>query len=127
MSLDGPEAREGEDPTQIKTKGLMIIEVDDILEAGDDDHLSKMNVLAEKVKFGKIEEPNQTDGPGAGYAGRRIQQWDDFSFSYHMQDYVNNRLKPLALHRKVLKNFAEKVKLNPEETQALRAVVAAIN
>ena len=37
LSLDGPEAREGEDPTKIKTKGLMIIEVDDILEAGDDE------------------------------------------------------------------------------------------
>ena len=127
LSLDGPEAREGEDPTKIKTKGLMIIEVDDILEAGDDDHMSKMKVLAEKVRFGKIEELNQPDGKGAGYAGRRIQQWDDFSFSYHMQDYVDNRLKPLTLHRKVLKKDAEHVKLNPEETQALRAVVAAIN
>ena len=127
LSLDGPMAKDGEDPDKVKTKGLMIIEVDDILEAGDDDHFKNMQTLAEKVRFGKVEELNQPDGSGAGYAGRRIQQWDDFSFSYHMQDYVNNRLKPLALHRKVLKKDAEKVGLNPEETQALRAVVAAIN
>ena len=64
------------------TEGIIVVEVDDILESGNERHRNKMAWLEKKLRFGKII--NLREHPeGTGYAGRRIMQGPDGSFSVH--------------------------------------------
>ena len=123
LSLDGEKNANGS-PSQ--TQGLMVIEVDDILEAGNENHRKKMKWLEERLRFGKVENLKDS-GDGSGYAGRRVKQAEDFGFSFHMKDYIQNRLKPIQIDRKVLKKNAGTETLTKDEEQQLRGVIAAVN
>jgi len=109
-----------------KTEGFLVIEVDDIAEAGGPRHQQKMQELEQKLKFGKIEELyNNPDG--CMYAGRHIQQLADFSFEHHMDEYIYTRLEPISISRKVFKKDAPKVKLDEREKSQLRGLIASLN
>ena len=64
-------------------------------------HKRKMHLLSERLRFGKAVDLRE-EKQGTGYAGRRLHQLPDFSFEYTMEDYVQNRLKPIVFKRKVL-------------------------
>ena len=66
------------------TEGFIVIEVDDLAEAGSEKHVKKMKELEKLLKFGKIEEL-YGNKDGSTYAGRHIQQMDDYSFEHHME------------------------------------------
>ena len=51
LTLDAEERGE-----QVPTRGAIVIEVDDVLEAGDEEHRRRMKVLEEKLRFGKAVE-----------------------------------------------------------------------
>ena len=125
LTLDNDEAQQGaEEPNH--TRGVIVVEVDDLLEAGDDHHRKKMDWLEKRLRFGKIVNLMETPG-GTGYAGRRIRQSQDGSVIYSMEDYVRNRLKYVNVDRKVLKkDYATTILNNDEETQ-LRGALAAVN
>ena len=123
LTLDGAETDKVKDPN-VPTRGILVLEVDDMLEAGDEVHRQKMDLLEKKLRFGKVV--NLQDG-GSGYAGRRIKQLPDFSFEYSMTDYVKNRLQKVNIKRKFLKKDATKIILNEDEETQLRGVIAAIN
>ena len=112
--------------TYQKTKGIIVIEVDDILEAGEADHRKKMEWLESKLRFGKIVNLMEAK-EGTGYAGRRVRQLADFSFTYSMDDYVRDRLKFIKLEKKVLKKDAATQKLTADEEQQLRGALASLN
>ena len=59
--------------TYYRTRGIIVIEVDDLLEAGSAEHRAKMKWLETKLKFGKIVELMNAK-EGTGYAGRRVRQ-----------------------------------------------------
>ena len=127
LTLDGPLDPKNPD-APVKTRGFIVLEVDDLLEAGDEEHRKKMEWLEKRLKFGKIVNLQETEnGGGSGYAGRRIKQLPDFSFTYSMDDYVANRLHAIKVHRKVLKKDAANIKLNEDEISQLRGTIAAIN
>ena len=108
------------------TEGIIVVEVDDILESGNERHRNKMAWLEKKLRFGKII--NLREHPeGTGYAGRRIMQGPDGSFQYTMADYIKNRLKYVRIERKYLKKDASTTSLKEDEINQLRGVVAAIN
>ncbi|CAJ1437918.1 unnamed protein product [Effrenium voratum] len=108
------------------TEGIIVVEVDDILESGNERHRNKMAWLEKKLRFGKII--NLREHPeGTGYAGRRIMQGPDGSFQYTMADYIKNRLKYVRVERKYLKKDASTTSLKEDEINQLRGVVAAIN
>ena len=115
---------EGHDP-KAATQGIIVIEVDDVLEAGNENHQKKMRWLEEKLKFGKAVELSQEGG--TAYAGRRVRQLKDFSYEYSMDDYTQNRLKPVTLERKVLLKNAKDVPLNESEEAQLRGTIASLN
>ena len=123
LTLDAEENGK-EDPT--KTQGVIVIEVDDILEAGGPRHRKLMQRLESKFKFGKIVDLMKTP-EGTGYAGRRLRQLQDYSILYDMQEYVTNRLKFVHLERNTLKKNAATTILNAEEESQLRGVIAAVN
>ena len=127
LTLDGPIDPKNPD-APVKTRGFIVLEVDDLLESGDAEHRKKMEWLEKRLKFGKIVNLQETEnGGGSGYAGRRIKQMPDFSFTYSMDDYVTNRLHAIKVHRKVLKKDAANIKLNEDEISQLRGTIAAIN
>ena len=108
------------------TEGIIVVEVDDILESGNERHRNKMARLEKKLRFGKII--NLREHPeGTGFAGRRIMQGPDGSFQYTMADYIKNRLKYVRVERKYLKKDASITSLKEDEINQLRGVVAAIN
>ena len=120
LTLDGADGKD-------TTEGVIILEVDDILEAGTAIHQKKMELLEKRLRFGKVVSLTDVQ-EGTGYAGRRItQSKEDYSFTYTMDDYVANRLQQVVLDRKVLKKDAAQTKLTSEEETRLRGAIAAIN
>ena len=111
---------------EARTQGVVVIEVDDVLEAGNAEHQKRMKWLEEKLRFGKAVEL-RSEQSGTGYAGRRIKQNDDYSYEYSMDDYVQNRLKPVTLERKVLMKDAKNVSLNASEEAQMRGTIASLN
>eukprot|EP00435_Cladocopium_sp_Y103_P035990 s2457_g9.t1 len=90
------------------TEGILLIEVDDVLESGGEVHQRKMKALQERLR-------------------RRIKQLEDYSFSYSMDDYVENRLRPVTLTRKTLMKDAKQTILNADEEAQLRGTLASLN
>ena len=125
LTLDQEENKDFKDPNT-PTRGILVLEVDDMLEAGDSVHRQKMELLEKRLRFGKVVDLQNTEG-GSGYAGRRLRQLKDFSFEYSMDDYVANRLQKANITRKFLKKDAAKIQLNEEEESQLRGTIAAIN
>ncbi|CAL1162763.1 unnamed protein product [Cladocopium goreaui] len=107
------------------TEGYMVIEVDDIIEAGGSRHEAKMKTMESLLKFGKIEDLYETTG--ASYAGRFLNQLKDFSFETHMEEFIYTRLEPVKMNRRVLKKDADKVLLTENEKTQLRGLAASLN
>ena len=120
LTLPSEDPREGA-PTQ----GFMVIEVDDIAEAGNAKHLAKMKELEEMLKFGKID--NLQCESGSSYAGRHLKQLPDYSFESHMEEFTYTRLEPIKFARKVLKKDAKDIPLNETEKSQLRGLIASLN
>ena len=108
--------------TYHRTQGIIVIEVDDLLGAGSSEHRAKMKWLETKLKFGKIVELMGVK-EGTGYAGRRIRQLPDFSYTYSMDEYVRDRLKFVRFERKILKKDALNTRLTADEEQQLRGAL----
>ena len=54
-------------------EGILLIEVDDVLESGGEVHQRKMKALQERLRFGKAIEL-RAEASGTAYAGRRITE-----------------------------------------------------
>ncbi|CAE8697324.1 unnamed protein product [Polarella glacialis] len=110
------------------TSGIIVIEVDDLFEAGDECHEAKMAMLRQRYTFGKVVDLMDCHD-GTFYAGRRMKQLADFSFEIDMHDYVQNRLRPVDLsgHARLNKARALDTALSEKEITQLRGVIAGIN
>ena len=141
LTLDN-DSDAGERQKNDKTRGVIVIEVDDLLEAADEYHREKMDWLEKRLKFGKVVNLMNNPG-GTGYAGRRVRQNSDGSVrgpnhpnfaslwdrhrQYTMDYYVKNRLKYVNIDRKVLKRDYNTTILNSDEETQLRGALAAVN
>ncbi|CAL1127455.1 unnamed protein product, partial [Cladocopium goreaui] len=105
--------------------GFIVIEVDDIAEAGGPRHLEKMKQLESMLTFGKVE--NLQSAEGTNYAGRHLRQLPDFSFEITMEEFIYTRLEPILSHKKVLKKHAAETQLNESEKTQLRGLIASLN
>ena len=113
-------------PATGKTRGVIVIQVDDLLEAGDGEHRRRVELLENRFRFGKVVKLQDVE-QGTGYSGKRILQFKDFSIGYTMNDYVLHRIKPVNVQRKVLKKDADTVLLNEAEVTQYRAALATLN
>ncbi|CAE7871011.1 unnamed protein product, partial [Symbiodinium sp. KB8] len=103
--------------------GVMVIEVDDIIEGGDERHRQLMTELEGEVTFGKIVNLQEKE---SSYAGKSLKQLPDFSFESHMDEYIYTRMSPIAMSRKVLKKDATATLLDDTEKSQLRGVLATL-
>ena len=124
LTLDG---KKEENEDENRTQGIIVIEVDDVLEAGGPRHQALMKKLESIFTFGKVVELQQHP-EGAAYAGRRVMQdKKDYSFSHTMADYILNRLPYVTMSRRVAKKDAGTTPLSPEEEGQLRGAIASVN
>ena len=121
LTLDNPSHA-----ADAETQGAIVVEFDDILEAGNAEHQKRMAWLASKLRFGKTVDLME-EKHGTGYAGRRVRQLADFGYEYSMDDYIQNRLQPVTLERKVLLKNAKETALNESEEAQLRGSIASLN
>ena len=116
----------GERPGE-PTEGVLVIEVDDLVEAGSAKHRDKMKALEGELTFGKVVHLREASEQESTYAGRTLRQLKDYSFEMHMEEYIYTRLSPITLAKKTLKKNASQVPLDPTEVTQLRGVIAALS
>ena len=109
--------------TDSSTQGVMVIEVDDIIEGGDERHRQLMDTLEGEVTFGKVVNLQEKE---SSCAGKSLKQLADFSFESHMDEYVYTRMSPVVMSRKVLKKDACNSPLDDNEKSELRGVLATL-
>ena len=108
-----------------RTQGLVIIEVDDVLECGEKLHRQKMKELESMIRFGKSVNLAE-DKAGCMYAGRSLRQLPGGGFGVHMEEYIYKRLSMAKIQRKVLKKFAATAELWEEEKTQMRGIMASL-
>ena len=106
------------------SEGFIVIEVDDIAEAGGAEHVKRMKKLEAMLRFGKVEDLQSEQG--TNYAGRFLRQLPDFSFESNMGEFIYTRLEPIVTQRKVLKKNAADVKLSEGEKTQPRGLIASL-
>ena len=87
------------DPQLNQNSGAVLIEVDDILEGGDEYHQACMNKNYDKYLCGKPKNLQSLGDEGTLISGIRVMQRRDFSFSWHMNDYIRDTLRPIDVPR----------------------------
>ncbi|CAK9005569.1 Retrovirus-related Pol polyprotein from transposon RE2 (Retro element 2) (AtRE2) [Includes: Protease RE2 [Durusdinium trenchii] len=104
--------------------GMVAIEVDDLLTAGNHFHEEKMMKLREIYQFGKWVELQKADN-GASFNGRRLQQLPDYTIKIDMKKFVEERLNQIVLPtaRKKMKES----EVTEEERKQARMVCGALN
>ena len=109
-----------------RTRGVIVIQVDDLLEAGDEEHRRRMSILEGIFRFGKIVRLKDVR-EGTGYSGRRLLQHEDGSIGHSMNDYIVNRMKPVVMQRRVMVKNAPSTPLQETEITQYRAALACLN
>lgn len=109
---------------QGKLAGLVAVEVDDLLTAGNHIHDEQMRKLRSIYQFGKWVD-QKTAEKGASFNGRRIQQDADGTFRMDMQKFVEERLQPIDIDKERKKSKDEEV--TEEERKKARTACGAMN
>ena len=69
----------GEGKPGERTQGLIVIEIDDVLEAGNAEHRRRMEWLEKRLRFGKAVNL-QEEKSGTGYAGEALETTRELLF-----------------------------------------------
>ena len=104
-----------------KVRGMLAIEVDDLLMFGDEEHEKRMRLLQQRFTFGKIEE---IDERGVNFNGRRLRQIGE-DVLIDMKAFIEERLHPVKLDAKRAKQ--KESKLTEEEVSLVRSTCGALN
>ena len=101
--------------------GMVIVEVDDLWTAGDDEHYRQIDELRQKFTFGKFKYI-QDEADGVGFNGRRMRQDASYGFSYDLQKFIEERLEPIVIEGCLGEQLA-----TPGEISQARAVLGSLN
>ena len=72
----------------VLNEGVILIEVDDILEAGGKTHRDTIEKFYAKYQCGKRKKLQDLGDEGTRISGIRVKQLADFSFRWHMKEYA---------------------------------------
>ena len=106
-----------------RLRGIIVVEVDDLLTLGDELHFSKMEELQKRFKFGKFKFVDEEE-KGVSFNGRRLRQTSDGTYLIDMQKFIEERLREVPL--KVGRASRKEDDANEEERAEARAVVGAL-
>ena len=104
-----------------KIRGVIAVEVDDLLMFGDEVHEKKVEELQKRFSFGKLKEITQE---GVDFNGRRLRMEGD-TVLIDMQAFVQERLKAVELEKERMKQKNEPI--NEQERSRVRSACGALN
>ena len=90
-----------------KIIGNMLLDVDDLVEAGGPEPRRLMDNFYKKYQFGKVLRVKDAGESGTLVIGRRVRQMADHSFVVDMNDYARDRLQEIKTPRGYLSNTEE--------------------
>ena len=96
--------------------GIVLLDVDDFAQGGNERHDRLMQQLRERFKFGKWRCLFQSHGE---YLGRTIRQDETFEVRVDMQRYIEEKLRPIVLPREKLRQ-GDDAPLDEKEVTMLR-------
>ena len=79
--------------------GVVLIEVDDVLEGGNAAHRKQMESFYAKFKCGKKINLFELGKTGTRISGIRVCQNKDYTFEWHMNEYVDNEMSIIDIPR----------------------------
>jgi len=83
--------------------GVVLLDVDDFCQGGNQRHEALMGELRKRLKFGKWRD---VYGGTAEYIGRTLKQLENFEIQVSMQRYIEEKLRVVTLPRERLKDKA---------------------
>ena len=92
--------------TDVRNQGIVLVEVDDILEGGNAVHRKNMDKFFAKYKCGKRKNMRELGQEGTLISGIRMRQNKDYSFTWHMNEYVD-KLKLIEVPRGFMTHVEE--------------------
>jgi len=107
-----------------KIIGNVLLDVDDLVEAGSPEHRKMMENFYKKYQFGKVLRVKDAGEAGTLVIGRRVRQRADHSFEVDMNDYARDRLQEIKTPRGYLSNTAE---IDEKMLKQVQGVVGGIN
>ncbi|CAJ1460698.1 unnamed protein product, partial [Effrenium voratum] len=72
--------------------GVVLLDVDDFCQGGNNRHHERVGELRQRLKFGKWKEVYLSS---ADYIGRTLSQSEDFEIRVSMERYIQEKLKPV--------------------------------
>ena len=94
----------------------MLLEMDDVMEGGDEEHETFMTDIASKITFGEIKEVRQFDEGVLFNGGRWFQDERLWDITFQVTDYIRNRIGPVKLV-KTKKSKADQPQLSTLEVR----------
>ncbi len=104
-----------------RLRGLLAIEVDDLLMFGDEEHEKRMEKLQKRFTFGKLEEIGEE---GVNFNGRRLRRKNG-ELLVDMKAFVEERLMTVDLDAERMKQRSDKI--SEEERSKVRSTCGALN
>ena len=96
--------------------GVVLLDVDDFAQGGNERHQKLMQQLKERFRFGKWR---CLYGGHGEYLGRTVRQREDFEVRVDMQRYIEEKLRPITLPRERMRQGDDAV-LTEKEVTMLR-------
>ena len=88
-------------------EGIILIEVDDILEGGSEIHRKRMEAFYDRWKCEKKKNLRECGTEGSMISGINVVQHQDYSFTWHMQRYAEEKLALIETPRGFLSRTKE--------------------
>ena len=108
---------EKNNPEDFMVAGVVLLDVDDFCQGGNQRHQDLMAKLRTQLKFGKWKDLYESS---AEYIGRTLTQTKDFEIQVSMRRYIEEKLKPVTLAKDRLKDKTSK--LTEQEITWLRGM-----
>ncbi|CAE7707824.1 unnamed protein product, partial [Symbiodinium necroappetens] len=96
--------------------GVVLLDVDDFAQGGNERHQKLMQQFKERFRFGK---GRCLYGGHGEYLGRTVRQREDFEVRIDMQRYIEEKLRPVTLPRERMRQGDDAV-LTEKEVTMLR-------
>ena len=74
--------------------GIVLLDVDDFCQGGNERHQELMSQLRTQLKFGKWKDVYDSS---ADYIGRTLHQLPSFEIQVSMKRYIQEKLRPVTL------------------------------
>ena len=101
--------------------GVVLLDVDDFCQGGNERHQELMGALRTRLKFGKWKDVYMGS---ADYIGRTLKQMADYEIKVSMRRYITEKLNPATLHKDRVKE--KDSLLSDKEISQLRGVGGAL-